>query len=59
MATRSGIIPKIVAYLSLLCWSHALRSDQHILIAVVLVSLVPLIVLLLEMLWEREMARQE
>ena len=23
------LIPKIVAYLSLLCWSHELRSDQH------------------------------
>ena len=27
--SESGIIHKIVAYLSLLCWSHALHSDQH------------------------------
>ena len=27
---KSGIIPKIVAYLSLLHWSHALRSYQQI-----------------------------
>ena len=26
---ESGIIPKIVAYLSLLRWSHALHSDQN------------------------------
>ena len=25
---RKRLIPKIVAYLSLLCWSHALRSDN-------------------------------
>ena len=26
---KSGKIPKIVAYQSLLCWSHTLRSDQN------------------------------